>query len=99
MSFLTSLSPEARAELRVFVEEATREVIAARERAEARKEWLTTEEVARLISCSENAVRCRLRRGWLHGDVVRDGKRLLVRRSRVLDFLDERAAVNANATP
>ncbi|MDQ3381868.1 MAG: helix-turn-helix domain-containing protein [Actinomycetota bacterium] len=91
MSFLTSLSPDARDELRVFVQEAALDLIAARERTDARREWLRTEEAAEIVSCSENAIRCRLRRGWLDGDVVRVGKRLLVRRSALLDWLDERA--------
>lgn len=91
MSFLASLSADAREELRAFVHETAREALAALERADAQYEWLTTEEVATLVACSENAVRCRLRRGWLVGDVVRDGKRLLVRRSGLLDWLDERA--------
>lgn len=88
MGFLASLSTEARQELRAFVQEAARDALAAREREEAQREWLTTGEVAGVLACSENAVRCRLRRGWLAGDVVRDGKRLLVRRSGLLDSLD-----------
>jgi excisionase family DNA binding protein len=52
---------------------------------------LTTEQVAKLVGTSDNAVRLRVRRGWLAGDVARDGKRLLVRRSAVLDWLDRRA--------
>lgn len=91
MSFVAALSPDAREELRAFIQQSVREILAARERAEARREWLTTESVAELVSCSENAIRCRIRRGWLAGDVARDGNRLLVRRSAVLDWLDARA--------
>lgn len=91
MSFLASLSPDAREELRAFVQETVGAALRAGERAEAQRRWLTTGEVAELVSSSENAVRCRLRRGWLAGDVCRDGKRLLVRRSAVLDYLDDHA--------
>ncbi len=91
MSFVAALSPDAREELRAFIEHAIQEILAARERVEARREWLTIETLAELMSCSENAIRCRIRRGWLAGDVVRDGNRLLVRRSAVLDSLDARA--------
>jgi len=93
VSLLASLSPEARAELRAFVDEAVRDALGARERSEARREWLMTTEVADLLGTSENAIRCRLRRGWLAGDVARDGKRLLVRRAALLELLDRRAAL------
>ena len=93
MSFLAALSPAARDELRAFVQDAVREALAARERTEARHEWLTTAETAELLGATENAIRCRLRRGWLAGDVARDGKRLLVRRAAVLEQLDRRAAL------
>jgi hypothetical protein len=91
MSFLAALSPEARAELAAFVQAEVAAGLAARDRQDAQREWLATEQVAALVATSENAVRCRLRRGWLAGDVARDGKRLLVRRSAVLDWLDRRA--------
>jgi helix-turn-helix protein len=91
VSLLASLSPEAREELRSLVREVVREEQRARERENARREWLPSEEVAALLGTSANAVRIRLRRGWLPGDVARDGKRLLVRRSAVLDWLDRRA--------
>lgn len=91
MSFLGSLSVDAREELRGFVDQAVREALAARERAEARHEWLTTDEAAELLATTGNAIRCRLRRGWLAGDAVRDGKRWLVRRAAVLDELDRKA--------
>jgi hypothetical protein len=91
VSFLASLSPDAREELRAFVQDEVHRAIRAADRA-APREWLTTEDTADLVGTSENAIRCRLRRGWLKGDVARDGKRLLVRRAAVLDWLDERAA-------
>jgi hypothetical protein len=91
VTFLASLSPAALDELRAFVEEVVRDEQRTRDRQDARREWLTTAEVGVLVSSSENAVRCRLRRGWLVGDVAKDGKRLLVRRSAVLDWLDRRA--------
>jgi hypothetical protein len=91
VTFLASLSIEARDELRGFVEGVIRDEQRARERRDAQHEWLTTADVAGLVSTSENAVRCRLRRGWLAGDVARDGKRLLIRRSALLDWLDRRA--------
>lgn len=93
MSFLASLSVDARDELRAFVAEAVREALAARDRADARNEWLTTSEVAEMVASTENAVRCRLRRGWLGEDVTRDGKRLLVRRSAVIEHLDKRVGL------
>ena len=92
MSFLASLSPDAREELIALVRAEVAAALAARDRQDAQQEWLATEQVAVLVSASENAVRCRLRRGWLAGDVARDGKRLLIRRSAVLDWLDRRAA-------
>jgi excisionase family DNA binding protein len=85
------LSPEAREELVGLVREVVRKERGAQEREEARRQWLTTEQVAKLVGTSDNAVRLRVRRGWLAGDVARDGKRLLVRRSAVLDWLDRRA--------
>jgi hypothetical protein len=91
VSLLAALAPEAVEELRVLVREVVREERRAQERNDARREWLSTTDVAALVSTSENAVRCRLRRGWLAGGVARDGKRLLVRRSAVLDWLDRRA--------
>lgn len=74
------------------MEGVIRDELRARERQDAKHMWLTTSEVADLIATSENAVRCRVRRGWLRGDVARDGKRLLVRRSALLDWLDLRAS-------
>lgn len=91
MSFLASLSPEARDELLALVREVVREEQRVSQREAARREWLTTTEVADLVRSSENAIRCRLRRGWLAGAVAKDGKRLLVRRSALLDWLDRRA--------
>jgi hypothetical protein len=91
VSFLASLTADAREELSDLVREVVREELRTQERNDARREWLSTTDVSALISTSENAVRCRLRRGWLGGDVARDGKRLLVRRSAVLDWLDRRA--------
>jgi hypothetical protein len=91
VSLLTALSPEAREELAAFVREAVRTEVAAQARAEARNEWLTTNEAAAMLGTTENAIRCRLRRGWLAGDVSRDGKRLFVRRSALLYELERRA--------
>lgn len=93
MSLLASLSPEARDELRAFVRSEVRQEIAARERADARDEWVTVAEAARLLGTSENAIRCRLKRGWMAGDVVKDGKRWLIRRSALLEKLDKRAGL------
>jgi hypothetical protein len=91
VSFLAALSPEARDELRGLVQQEVRKALRDAERSEARREWLTTEQVAELVSTTANGVRCRLRRGWLDGDVAKDGRRLLVRRSAVLDWLDSRS--------
>jgi hypothetical protein len=91
VSLLASLSSDAREELRAFVQSEVRREMRAADRLAAQREWLTTEETAALVGTTENAIRCRLRRGWLAGDVARDGKRLLVRRAAVLDWLDGRA--------
>jgi len=93
VSFLAALSADARDELDAFVREAVRRELAARDRSDARHEWLTTAEAAELLSTSENAIRCRLQRGWLAGDVTKDGKRLLVRRAALLEELDRRAGL------
>jgi excisionase family DNA binding protein len=85
------LSPEAREELVGLVREVVRKERGAQEREEARRQWLTTEQVAKLVGTSDNAVRLRARRGWLAGEVARDGKRLLIRRSAILEWLDHRA--------
>jgi hypothetical protein len=92
VGLLASLSVEARDELRAFVAEILRDTLAARERAQARREWLTTSEAAELLATTDNAIRCRLRRGWLAGDVARDGKRLFIRHAAVLDELERRAS-------
>ena len=77
-------------------DERVRQLIAedrlVRDRQAARQLWLTTEQAAELLSTTPNAVRCRLQRGWLDGDAVKDGRAWLVRKSVVLDDLDRRAA-------
>jgi hypothetical protein len=93
MSFLSALSPAARDELDGFVREAVRQELAARERSQARQEWLTTEEAAERLATTENAIRCRIRRGWLAGNVVKDGKRWFVRKAALLEELDSRAGL------
>jgi hypothetical protein len=90
---LASLSPEARDELRAFVLVEVRQELAARERADARDEWVTTAEAARLLGTTENAIRCRLRRGWMAGDRAKDGKGWLIRRAALLEELDRRAGL------
>ena len=90
MSLLATLSPDAIDDLRALIDELVREAFRGRERERALHEWLTTADAAELLSTTENAVRCRLRRGWLAGDVTRDGKRLLVRRAALLEYLDRR---------
>jgi hypothetical protein len=88
---IASLSSDAREELRVFVQEEVRRALRAADRIAAEREWLTTEETAALLGTSENAIRCRVQRGWLEGNVTRDGKRLFLRRAAVLDGLERRA--------
>jgi hypothetical protein len=63
MSLLSVLSPESREELRDLVQEVVREELRTRERNDARREWLSTTDVAALVSTSENAVRCPAPRG------------------------------------
>jgi hypothetical protein len=92
MSFLGSLSSDAREELRAFVDLAVERALEQRERVTAEHEWLDTDEAASLLSTTANAIRCRVRRGWLSGDISRDGKRLFVRRGALLDELDRRAS-------
>ncbi|HEX2434938.1 MAG TPA: hypothetical protein VHI55_13405 [Gaiellaceae bacterium] len=93
MSLLASLSPDARDELRAFVQDAVRQELAARERADARDEWVTMAEAAKLLGTTDNALRLRRRRGWMAGDTVKDGKVWLVRRSALLEELDRRAGL------
>lgn len=90
MTFLASFSNEARDELREFVEQVVIDVLARRDRAAAEREWVDTDDAAAMLSTTPNAVRCRIRRGWLRGDVVRDGKRLLISRAAILEDLENR---------
>jgi hypothetical protein len=91
MSILGSLTREALDELHAFVREAVRTELRSRVHEDARSEWLTTDAVAAMLGTTGNAIRCRLRRGWLDGDVTRDGKRLLIRKAAVLSELERRA--------
>jgi hypothetical protein len=92
VSFLESLAPAAREELAAFVDERVRQALAARARAEVQQQWVTTAQAGVLLSRTANAIRCRLQRGWLQGDAVKDGGDWLIRRSALLEELDRRAA-------
>jgi excisionase family DNA binding protein len=54
---------------------------------------LTAEEVAALLRTTRKAIYARAERGLLPG-VIRDGRRLLVRRDDLLSWLDERRAAS-----
>jgi len=84
VSFLSSLSPEAREELLVLVRAEVALALAAHPLTPA-KRWLTTAEAGAYLGCSERAVHQRLRRGRIPAEAVRhQGRRLLFDR-RVLD--------------
>ena len=54
---------------------------------------LTADEVAALLRTTRKAIYARAERGLLPG-VIRDGRRLLVRRDDLLSWLDERRAAS-----
>jgi excisionase family DNA binding protein len=54
---------------------------------------LTADEVAALLRTTRKAIYTRVERGLLPG-VIRDGRRLLVRRDDLLSWLDERRAAS-----
>jgi len=59
--------------------------------------FLRTEEAARLLRTTRKAIYAKVERGQLPG-VIRDGRRLLIRRDDVLHWLDERRAPSAEET-
>ena len=76
MSFLASLSEEARDELLTLVEEAVARQLAERDREPA-KRWLSTREAAAYLGCSQRAVYLRVRRGRIPARAVRYSGRTL----------------------
>lgn len=52
--------------------------------------WMSTDEVAALLSTTPGAIRQRFAAGWLADDSVRDGKRRFFRREAVLAELERR---------
>jgi excisionase family DNA binding protein len=80
VSFLASLSPEARAELRALVAAEVASVLVARDR-EPNKRWLTASEAALYLGCSPRAIYQRVRRGRIpEGAVRHSGRSLLIDR-------------------
>jgi excisionase family DNA binding protein len=58
---------------------------------------LTADETATLLRTTRKAIYARAERGLLPG-VIRDGRRLLVRRDDLLSWLDERRAASPGGT-
>ena len=61
--------------------------------ADLQQYFLTADEAAALLRTSRKAIYARAERGLLPG-VIRDGRRLLVRRDDLLSWLDERRAAS-----
>jgi excisionase family DNA binding protein len=77
VSFLASLTPEAREELRALVRAEVELALAEREREPA-KRWLTAREAGAYLGCSERAVYQRIRRRRIPAEALRhQGRRLL----------------------
>lgn len=80
MSFLASLSPEARAELVALVQAEVASALATRDREPA-KRWLTAAEAGVYLGCSDRAVHARIRRGRIpEGAIRHQGRSLLIDR-------------------
>jgi excisionase family DNA binding protein len=80
LSFLASLSAEAREELRALVQAEVEMALANRDR-EPQKRWLTAREAGVYLGCSERAVHQRIRRGRIPAGALRhQGRRLLIDR-------------------
>jgi excisionase family DNA binding protein len=90
VSLLSSLSAEARDELRTFIDERIADALAARDR-EPQKRWLTAKEAGAYLGCSDRAVHQRIRRGRIpEGAIRHSGRSLLIDRL-ALDRVLERA--------
>jgi excisionase family DNA binding protein len=94
VSFLASLSAEARDELRAFVAAAVADALADRE-GPAGSPWLSLEEAAEYLRVSERTLERAIARGRLDSTTI--GRRRLVRR----EDLDElgNGGGEAPATP
>jgi hypothetical protein len=80
VTLLSSLSPEAREELRLFVQAEVAAALAARDREPA-KRWLTAAEAGAYLGISARAVYARVRRGRIPaGAVKHSGRSLLLDR-------------------
>jgi excisionase family DNA binding protein len=89
VSFLASLSPEARDELRAFVAAEVAAALATRNR-EPNKRWLTAAEAGTYLGCSERAVRQRVRRGRIPAGAVKHSGRSVLLDRLALDRALER---------
>jgi excisionase family DNA binding protein len=89
MGYLSSLTPEALAELVALVDERVAEALAERD-CEPQKRWLNVKEAGIYLGCSDRAVHQRIRRGRIPtGAVKHSGRSLLIDRL-ALDRLLER---------
>lgn len=89
MSFLASLSPDARVELEAFVNELVTQALCARDRA-PQKRWLTSQEVADYLGCSRRAVYERRRRGRFPSGAIKHAGRALLFDRLAVDRMLER---------
>jgi len=96
---IDSLSERARRELDAHIGAIVDERLAQTRPVES--DWMTLDAAAELLGTSAHGLRQRLaRRTWLdESDVVRDGRRILVRRSALLDRLDRRAPISGTVCP
>ena len=80
MSFLSSLSPAALAELDALIDDRIASALAARDREPA-KRWLTPAEAGAYLGISQRAVYRRIERGRIAaGAVKRSGRSVLIDR-------------------
>jgi excisionase family DNA binding protein len=81
VSFLASLTAEARTEIEALVDSRVEAALAAHERSRSPKRWLTTTEAGAYLGCSGRAVLMRIRRGRIPPDAVRhQGRSVLIDR-------------------
>lgn len=73
MSFLDSLSPAAREELRIFVDERVEEAL---RRHRPTHRWVSVREASKALGLTEKAIRGRAERG--HIGVKRMGRSVLI---------------------
>jgi excisionase family DNA binding protein len=90
MSLLSSLAPDALAELHALIDARVAAALAERER-EPQKRWLTAAEAGHYLGCSQRAIYRRIARKRIPPDAVRhSGTRVYVDKV-ALDAAQERA--------